>query len=98
MCVGSQELVRPDDGAKWLRDKFAIQKRIFLLEKRLQNEAFFDPRSVKVQSATDCVVASYLLIVANPSSGSWICLVHKQGSQNRTDHVQCPPHAEITRT
>jgi hypothetical protein len=39
------ELVHPDDGAKWLRDRFAIQKRVFILEKRLENEAFFDAKS-----------------------------------------------------
>jgi hypothetical protein len=43
-----EELVRPDDGAKWLRDKFAIRKRIFLIERRLQREAQYDPKSTVI--------------------------------------------------
>jgi hypothetical protein len=42
------ELVRPDDGAKWLRDKFAIRKRIFLIERRLQREALYDPKNTTI--------------------------------------------------
>jgi len=43
-----EELVRPDDGAKWLRDKFAIRKRIFVIERRLQREAQYDPKSTVI--------------------------------------------------
>ena len=42
------ELVRPDDGATWLRDKFAIRKRIFVIERRLQREAQYDPKSTRI--------------------------------------------------
>lgn len=42
------ELVRPDDGAKWLRDKFSIRKRIFLIERRLQREALYDPKNTTI--------------------------------------------------
>lgn len=42
------ELVRPDDGARWLRDKFSIRKRIFVIEKRLQCEALYDPKSTTI--------------------------------------------------
>ena len=41
-------LVRPDDGQSWLRDKFAIQRRVFLLERQLQTEATLDPRSAMI--------------------------------------------------
>ena len=42
------EVVRPDDGAKWLRDKFSIRKRIFLIERRLQREALYDPKNTTI--------------------------------------------------
>ena len=42
------ELVRPDDAAKWLRDKFAIRKRIFVIERRLHREAQYDPKSTVI--------------------------------------------------
>jgi len=42
------ELIRPDDGARWLRDKFSIRKRIFVLERRLQREALYDPKSTMI--------------------------------------------------
>jgi len=41
-------LVRPDDNASWLRDKFAIQKRIFILERKLQVDCTFDKRSTNI--------------------------------------------------
>ena len=41
-------LVRPDDDASWLRDKFAIQKRIFVLERKLQVDCTFDKRSTNI--------------------------------------------------
>jgi len=42
------EIVRPDDGARWLRDKFSIRKRIFVLERRLQREALYDPKNTTI--------------------------------------------------
>jgi len=52
------ELIHPDDGAKWLRDKLAIRKRIFILEKRMQQDAVYDPKSVLLlRSERDLSVA-----------------------------------------
>ena len=42
------ELVRPDDNSSWLRDKFAIQKRIYILERTVQIERTFDKRSANI--------------------------------------------------
>jgi hypothetical protein len=41
-------LVRADDDASWLRDKFATQKRIFILERKLQVDCTFDKRSTNI--------------------------------------------------